>query len=136
MENRCFAFAMGSVFVAVGTLGFLPDFWTTPSGMGSGDLLGMAPASLAHNLIFLLLGIWGLATVREVSSARRYARGLAIVYSAMAVLSVVEGLGSSSRLAPIVGLDIGLQIVTALFAAYFGWAAISATPAVQYARRR
>ena len=131
MTARSFALAAGIAYLLVGALGFLPGITQPPPtgspdlavGSGYGYLLGLFPINLLHNLVHLAVGIAGLATYRSRGGARAFARGLAIFYGLLAVMGLIPGLNTTLGLIPIFGHDIWLHGLTALLAAYFGFAA-------------
>jgi hypothetical protein len=143
MTARSFALAAGITYVLVGALGFLPGITQPPPagspdlvvGSGYGYLLGLFPINLLHNLVHLAVGIAGLAAYRSRGGARAFARGLAIFYGLLAVMGLVPGLDTTLGLIPIFGHDIWLHALTALLAAYFGFAAPAAVRRPEHAGR-
>ena len=130
MTARSFALAAGLAYMLVGALGFLPGITQPPPAgapdlavdSGYGYLLGLFPINLLHNLVHLAVGIVGLAAYRSRGGARAFARGLAVFYGLLAVMGVIPGLNTTLGLIPIFGHDIWLHALTALLAAYFGFA--------------
>ena len=136
MKIRYFALAFGIVFLLVGIAGFIPALLTPPEAprdlaieAGHGLLFGLFPVNVVHNLIHIAFGIWGLAAYRALSSARLYARAVAIIYALLAVMGFIPTLDVVFGLAPIHGHDIWLHVVLAAVAAYFGW---GVNPAEEY----
>ncbi len=130
MKIRYFALAFGIVFLLVGIAGFIPAFVTPPEmprdlavEAGHGLLFGLFPVNVVHNVIHIAFGLWGLAAYRTLSSARLYARSVAIIYAVLAVMGLIPTLDVVFGLVPIHGHDIWLHVVLAAVAAYFGWAA-------------
>ena len=129
MNSRTFALIFGIVFLAVGLLGFVPGMVQPPMGAhdvtmteGYGDLLGLFPVNMLHNIVHILFGLWGLLAWRGgLAGARTYARGVAIIYAVLTVLGLVPSLDTTMGLIPIYGNDVWLHAVLALVAAYFGW---------------
>ncbi|MEU0539987.1 DUF4383 domain-containing protein [Nocardia sp. NPDC005978] len=72
------ALIVGSVFLLVGVLGFIPGVTTdfdTLSGAGhhtEAKLLGLFQVSVLHNLVHLLFGVAGIIAARTVAAARLY----------------------------------------------------------------
>jgi hypothetical protein len=143
MATRYFALAAGIAYVLVGLLGFVPGAIQSPpadapgltADSGYGYLLGLFPINLLHNLVHLAVGIAGLAAYRSRGGARAFARGLAIFYGRLAVMGLVPGLDTTLGLIPIFGHDIWLHALTALLAAYFGFAAPAAVRRPAHAGR-
>jgi len=141
MGIRYFALIAGIVYVIVGLLGFIPGFLHRPEAgataltvkAGYGYLFGLFPVNVLHNLVHLGVGIWGIVAYRTLPSARGFARGLAIFYGLLTIMGLFPVLRTLFGLVPLFGHDIWLHAVTALVAAYFGWAA-SVEP--QYVHQR
>jgi hypothetical protein len=143
METRYFALGAGIVYVLIGLLGFLPGFTASPPAgapplavdAGYAYLLGLFPINVLHNLVHLAVGAWGLVAYRSYSSARGFARGLAVFYGVLTIMGVIPLLSTTFGLIPIFGHDIWLHAVTAIIAAYFGFKAPAlTTTARQYER--
>jgi hypothetical protein len=88
----------GIVFLAVGILGFIPGNTThygdlSFAGDGSeSKLLGIFQVSVLHNIIHLLFGVVGLWAARAFDSSRIYMTGGGIIYLALFVLGLFDGL--------------------------------------------
>lgn len=129
MNSRQFARAIGIVFVAVGLLGFVPGLKSPPPTWapnvvadGSyGLLLGLFPVNWIHNLVHLAIGLIALSSSRMMSDARKFARSLAILYGALAVMGLIPKLNSTFGVIPLFGHDVWLHAGTAAIAAYFGF---------------
>ena len=129
MNVRNFALIIGIAFLGVGALGFVPALVTPPPADAPavgihafhGYLLGLFPVNLMHNLVHLAIGAWGLAAARSMGGALAFAKTLAVLYGALAVLGLIPALNTLFGLAPIHGHDVWLHAATALLAAYFGW---------------
>ena len=127
MSIRYFAIAYGVVFLLVGIAGFVPGLVTQPVSDGAapmaehGRLFGLFPVNTLHNIVHIVFGIWGIAAYRAISSARLYARAVAIVYAIFAIMGLIPGLNTLFGLVPLYGHDIWLHLVLAAVAAYFGW---------------
>jgi len=129
MNTRTFALVFGIVFLAVGLLGFVPGMVHPPMGdhnvtmtQGYGDLLGLFPVNMLHNVVHILFGVWGvLASRGSLGGARNYARGVAIIYAVLTVLGLLDATNTTFGLIPIYGNDVWLHALLAIVAAYFGW---------------
>jgi uncharacterized protein DUF4383 len=128
MNTRNFALVFGIVFLAVGVLGFIPsmvqpaaDGYEVTMTQGHGQLLGLFPVNMLHNIVHILFGIWGLLAYRSLSGAKMYARGVAIIYAVLTVMGLIPATNTTFGLIPLHGNDVWLHAVLALVAAYFGW---------------
>jgi hypothetical protein len=130
MTSRKFAQLIGILFLAVGSLGFIPGAVSNPhpnavpglfADGGYGVLLGLFPVNWIHNLVHLGIGIAGLSFARSMSEAIGFARGLTWFYGILAVMGVIPPLSMMFGLAPLHGWDVWLHGGTAAFAAYYGY---------------
>jgi hypothetical protein len=129
MSTRTFALLFGIVFLAVGVAGFIPGI-TTPPHAGHPDLavdanygqvLGLFPVNILHNIVHILFGLWGLLAYKSLAASKGYAKGVAIIYAVLTVAGLIPGLNTMFGLVPLFGNDIWLHALLALVAAYFGW---------------
>jgi hypothetical protein len=116
------ALIIGVAFLLVGILGLFVE-----DGMGmeadpaaAGQVLGLFPVNLLHNLVHLIFGVWGLAASRSAGAARTYGRIGAVAYGALVLLAFVSP--TLFGLVPIGGHVIWLHAVLALALAYVGFA--------------
>lgn len=97
MKTRNFALIMGIVFLSIGILGFIPFLVTKPATIspeliidkGYGYLMGLFPINILHNLVHISFGIWGVAVCGNMILARLFSRGLAVVYSLLAIMGLI-----------------------------------------------
>ena len=127
---RTFALIFGIIYLLVGILGFIPGLYTHTTDMphpsvetGHGYLLGIFPINILHNIVHLLIGLWGLLASRSISGARLYAQVLAVVYGLLAIMGLIPATNMTFGLIPIHGNDVWLHALSALIAAYFGFVA-------------
>jgi hypothetical protein len=129
MNVRTFALIYGLVFVVVGLAGFVPALVTPHDtalhqltiDQGAGDLLGLFPINILHNLVHLVFGVWGLAVYRNTRAAIGYARVVAVVYAVFVIMGFIPNLSTVFGLVPLHGNDIWLHALLAAGAAYFGF---------------
>ena len=134
MTLQNFAIGIGIIYVIAGLLGFLPAAVTAPpSGApdmavtsGYGYLFGLFPVNALHNVVHLVIGIWGIWAYSSYLSARNFCRGLAAFYGLLTVMGFFPMLNTTFGMIPIFGHDIWLHALTALVAAYYGWSGMTA----------
>lgn len=131
MAIRYFALIYGLVFLVVGIAGFVPGLVTPfegahpdlAVGTGAGNLFGLFPVNILHNLVHIAFGVWGLAVWRRVPSSVVYAKCVAVIYALFVVMGFLPVLHTTFGLVPLYGHDIWLHLILAGIAAYFGFAA-------------
>jgi hypothetical protein len=129
MTQRTFAFIIGIVFLAIGVLGFVPALLTPPPTRApdlvitafEGYLFGIFPVNYFMNLAHMAIGAWGIAASRRTGGARAYAKTLAVICAAFAIVGITPALNTLFGLVPFYGNDVWLHAATAVAAAFFGW---------------
>jgi hypothetical protein len=114
--TRMVALVFGAVYVLVGILGFLGDpivSAATHENMesASGDLLGLFPINILHNIVHLAIGAFLLWGATEHDRAVLAARTVGAVYLVVGLLGFVAP--DTFGLMPIGGNDIWLHLATA-----------------------
>ena len=126
---RAFALAIGIVFLAIGVLGFIPAL-VTPAPEQAPDvrftyyygyLFGLLPVNYFVNLAHMAMGAWGLAASRGEGGSRAYAKTIAVVSGALAIVGMIPALNTIFGLVPVYGKDVWLHAIAAIVAAFFGW---------------
>ncbi|HET7311799.1 MAG TPA: DUF4383 domain-containing protein [Mycobacteriales bacterium] len=111
------ALLVGSVFLAVGILGFVPGITTHYGDMsGAGHdsmakLLGVFQVSVLHNIVHLLFGVIGIAMSRADASARTFLVGGGVVYLVLWVYGLAIDLHSSANFVPVNTADNWLHFL-------------------------
>lgn len=128
MATRRFAMIAGIVYLLIGVAGFFPVLLRAPDPSYNvtlhtlnGTLFGLFPVNVAHTLVHLAIGAWGVWAARAEGASVTYARWLAILFAVLAVMGLFPRLDTVFGLLPLHGNDIWLHAGTALVAAYFGW---------------
>lgn len=127
MSTRTFALLFGIAFLIAGVAGFIPGLVQPlhpehPAvAMNGGQLFGLFPVNLLHNVVHLLFGLWGLAASRSLHGSVIYGRGVAIIYAVLTLAGFVPNLNTLFGLCPLYGNDIWLHGLLAVVGAYFGW---------------
>jgi hypothetical protein len=120
---------LGSIFLAIGVLGFIPAF-VTPAPTHTPDvsltayygyLFGILPVNYFVDLAHMAMGAWGIAASRGTGGSRAYARTIAVISGALAVIGLIPALNTMFGLIPVYGNDVWLHGIAALIAAFFGW---------------
>lgn len=132
MNTRYFALIVGILYLVIGVAGFIPALRTNPPThapdvaihASHGYLLGLFPVNVLHNIVHLIIGIWGIAAYRTFNQSRVFSRSLAVLYGILAVMGLFPVLNTTFGLIPIHGHDVWLHAITAIIAAYFGWATV------------
>lgn len=70
-------------------------------------LWGLFPVNFAHNLVHMVLGVWGIAAARSARAARGYTVGAGALYLVLAVLGLLTPTGFG--LVPLGGHDVWLH---------------------------
>ena len=127
---RKVALIFGIVFVLVALLGMI-----SPGGMqmgadpAPGMILGMFGVNLLHNIVHLLVGVWGLVASRTWAGSKMFLSIGGIVYIVLAICGFF--IPTTFGLIPIGGNDIYLHAVLGLIMAGIGFTAKPETaPAV------
>ena len=126
MQTRTFALVLGIIFLIAGAAGFIPGLLTPADEEIAldtlhGELFGLFPVNIAHDLVHLAFGVWGVIAYRSFGAARAYAKSVAIIYAGLAVMGFIPVLRTTFGLVPLYGHDIWLHVLLAAPAAYFGF---------------
>jgi hypothetical protein len=113
---RIVVLIFGAVYVVVGLLGFLGDPIVADAShadmeSASGDLLGLFPINVVHNIVHLAIGAFLLWGATEHDRAILSARVVGGVYLLVGLLGFVAP--NTFGLMPIGGNDIWLHLATA-----------------------
>jgi membrane associated rhomboid family serine protease len=135
MRTATFALFIGLAYLSAGLLGLVPDALLPPPAdappttftMMYGYLLGLFPVNILHSAAHLAIGALGVAAWQadhvwhRMTSPKMFARALAILYGALAVMGLIPGVNTLFGMLPLHGHDVWLHLGTAALAAYFGW---------------
>lgn len=133
---RTFAMVFGLIFLVVGVLGFVPQAMQPPPAghegltmtQNHGMLLGLFHVNMVHNVVHILIGLWGLMSAGRFASAVTFCKGLAVVYALLAVLGLFPQTSMLFGMAPLEGNNVFLHAGVALLAAIVGWSAKEEAP--------
>lgn len=127
MGKRTFALILGIVYLLVGVLGLIPSLITSVVHDGvaintlEGNLLGIFPVNIVHTLVHLIIGIWGIMAYRSYDASRTFAKVVGVLFLILFLMGVVPGLNTMFGMAPLMGADVWLHLLTGLAGVYFGF---------------
>ena len=136
MGQRYCALGLGILFTVLGIAGFVPNLLSLPAtsapyipvepsnsiyASGFGFLFGIFPTNLLHNLVHLVVGIFGLAASSSLGGARVYNRAFAIAYILIVVAGLLPVTKTAFGLMPLFGNNVVLNGITGAIATYFGF---------------
>jgi hypothetical protein len=117
VSSAAFALLAGVVYALLGIAGLFP------AALSGGRLFATFPASVPLAALHLVLGIGALAAATHEQYARRYARYFAVALLVLAFLGLAAARQPALERLALAGANIGLHLVTAALAVYFGWRA-------------
>lgn len=126
---RTAAAVVGTVFLLVGVLGFIPGITTDYdtmkfAGHESGALLiGVFQVSILHNIVHILFGVAGLAMSRTASAARAFLIGGGLIYAALWLYGLIIDHDSTANFVPVNTADNWLHLALAVAMVGLGLAA-------------
>jgi hypothetical protein len=144
MTTRHFVLTIGILYLLIGLLGFFPALVSVPpagSTGAAGDsvhgyLLGLFPVNGLHNVLHLMIGIWGIGAYRSIPKSPTFARRLAIIFGVLTVMGSIPALSTTFGLIPLFGHAIWLHAATAVIAAYFGYVRAADVVPLEWEARR
>jgi hypothetical protein len=104
---RGIALVVGTVFLVVGILGFIPGVTTNTddlefAGQESGaELLDVFQVSILHNAVHILFGIAGLVLARTISGSRLFLVGGGAIYLVLWLYGLVIDRASDANFVPL-----------------------------------
>jgi hypothetical protein len=122
-------------YFAAGLLGLVPEALrlAPPDSpqvhvtLFNGYLLGLFPVNVLHSAVHLAIGVWGILAGRSLMNPTLYARSIAVLFAALALLGLIPHLNTLFGLLPLEGHDVWLHGGTAAIAAYVGWRPAAST---------
>ncbi len=118
------AAVFGVVFIIIAIVGFI-----APGGMAmqptdpatAAKVFGMFPVNLAHNIVHLLFGIWGLAASRSWAGSKQFFIVVGVLYALLTIVGFLSPTGYG--FVPLGASDIGLHCVLAIVMLAIGFTA-------------
>jgi hypothetical protein len=139
MNAPLIARILGLLFIAAAVAGLLP--WIAPIApfdaqvvtldMQYRMLFGLFPLNIAHDLVHLVFGIWGIFASLRFNTSVFYLRSVAWIYLVLVILGAIPITSTLFGVAPIYGWDVALHAVIILIAAYGGYGRGSIKPEAQ-----
>ena len=139
MNAPLIARILGFVLLVFGVAGFVP--WIAPAAPFDAPvitldaayrlLFGIFALNVAHDVLHLFFGIWGVVASLRFKSAVLYLRIVTWVYLIVVLLGVIPITNTLFGVAPIYGWDVALHLVVVLLAAYGGYGRGSIVPEAQ-----
>lgn len=110
------AAVVGTVFLLVGALGFVPGVTTDHGTLHAAgphshaELFGVFRVSILHNAVHLAFGVAGLLLARRMASARTYLVGGGAVYLLLWVYGLLVEPSSQANVVPLNAADNWLHL--------------------------
>ncbi|HSU67315.1 MAG TPA: DUF4383 domain-containing protein [Tepidisphaeraceae bacterium] len=130
MPTRLFALITGLIYTIWGLMGFFAPFSWRPEmerlrnefiSFHSHYFLGFIEANWPHDILWLVMGLAGLAAFISFNTSALYARGLFVVTVLLTLTGLMPlGIGSLWGFLPLFGWNVILHAVTAICAWYYG----------------
>lgn len=118
---RQFALFAGGTWLILGTLGLALVLSSPDSTLSGQLLLGVLPVSWWLSLLYLSLGLLGLAGSGQFRTSLTFARLAALLGVTLTVVGFVPGAANLPALLPLTHDVAGLHGLFAVVAGYFGW---------------
>jgi hypothetical protein len=134
ITERYIALAIGISYLLLGLAGFIPALVSLPGTSGSyipldesagaysagfGYIFGAIPTNFLHNLVRCAVGLLGITSYSNYSTARLFNRSFAIAYALLAVMGLLPFAKTFFGLMPLFGSNVLLNAVAAIAAAYY-----------------
>jgi len=118
---KTIALIFGIVYLLVGIVGFIPAFGGTLAMSPPSNLLGTFPINLLHNIVHLVIGVFGIALSRTESGGASFGKTFGIILILIGIVGLFWPMSLNDSLLPLRGVDVWLHIVTGLILAAVGF---------------
>jgi|688.fasta_scaffold415761_2 hypothetical protein len=113
MSVKIYAVIFGLIFLALGIIGFLPQF------VPNGYLFGVLSVNSVHNIFYIITGIIGLIVAYNAHASRSFFRIFGVIYLFLALLAFM--VGSNFIYMSLNNYDNLFHLIIALIFIYFGF---------------
>ncbi len=115
--NQTIAKLFGWVFILLGVIGF----FSGSMNMTTGSEFGLFPVNVVHNVVHILIGLWGLNAARTAAGATAYCKQAGVLFLLLAILGFIPAMVDMlANLAPVGGKDRYLHLGFAVILLYSG----------------
>ena len=116
--NQTIAKTFGGIFVLLGIVGFFSGSMSMTTGME----LGILPVNAIHNVVHILIGLWGLNAARTMAGATAYCKQAGLLLILLGVLGLIPSVVDRlATIVPIGGHAHLLHLVVGGVLAFFGF---------------
>jgi Domain of unknown function (DUF4383) len=134
MIERYIALAIGIIYLLLGLAGFIPALVSLPGtsesyvsidesagaySAGFGYIFGAIPTNFLHNLVRCAVGLLGIASYNNTTTARLFNRSFTIAYALLALMGLVPLAKTFFGLMPLFGTNVLLNALAAIAAGYY-----------------
>ncbi|BAY78118.1 hypothetical protein NIES25_45880 [Nostoc linckia NIES-25] len=132
--ERYIALAIGIIYLLLGLAGFVPALVSLPGtnesfvpldrsvgaySAGFGYIFGAIPTNFLHNLVRCAVGLLGITSYNNSSTARLFNRGFTVAYALLAIIGLLPLGKTFFGLMPLFGANVLLNALAAIAAGYY-----------------
>ncbi|MDZ8079050.1 MAG: DUF4383 domain-containing protein [Nostoc sp. DcaGUA01] len=132
--ERYIALAIGIIYLLLGLAGFVPALVSLPGSSesfvpldesagaysaGFGYIFGAIPTNFLHNLVRCAVGLLGITSYNNITTARLFNRGFTIAYALLAIIGLLPLGKTFFGLMPLFGANVLLNALAAIAAGYY-----------------
>ncbi len=134
MIERYIALAIGIIYLLLGLAGFIPALVSLPGttesyvpldesagaySAGFGYIFGAIPTNFLHNLVRCAVGLLGISSYNNTTTARLFNRSFTIAYALLAIIGLLPLGKTFFGLMPLFGTNVLLNALAAIAAGYY-----------------
>ncbi|NDJ22054.1 DUF4383 domain-containing protein [Nostoc sp. B(2019)] len=134
MIERYIALAIGIIYLLLGLAGFVPALVSLPGtsesfvpldesagaySAGFGYIFGAIPTNFLHNIVRCAVGLLGIASYNNTTTARLFNRSFAVSYALLAIIGLLPLGKTFFGLMPLFGANVLLNALAAIAAGYY-----------------